>query len=277
MKFVVEPIKNIKDIERLKKWFKDFDIRYYTIFIIGLYSGLRISDILGLNDSDVKDKTYIEVTEQKTGKSKRFPLNEEVQQVIKDYLNWKSKKGIWSFSKDALFVGKQHGRIEKSQVWRNIKRAIDDLGIDGNFGTHTMRKTFGYHHYKQNHDVALLQKIFNHSSPFITLRYIGIEQEEINESYQQFTYDYDTERKIKQEQSKRKYANYADIENAMEYLLNCYKRLEKKIDYLKNNMNPPKNATVKFLENYLESGDLRFKGFAEKALSYSDSVCERRK
>lgn len=269
MKFVVEPIRNIEDIERLKKWFKSYDIRYYTIFMIGLYSGLRISDILGLNDSDVKDKTYIEVIEQKTGKQKRFPLNDEVQQVIKNYLAWKEKKYIWSFSKEALFVGKRHGRIDKSQVWRTIKRAIDDLGIDGNFGTHTMRKTFGYHHYKQNHDVALLQKIFNHSSPFITLRYIGIEQEEIDESYQQFTYDYDTERKIKQEQSKRKYANYADIENAMEYLLNCYKRLEKKIDHLK----PQKNATVKFLENYLESGDTRFKGFAERALMYSDTVC----
>lgn len=276
MKFVVEPIRNIEDIERLKKWFKSYDIRYYTIFMIGLYSGLRISDILGLNDSDVKDKTYIEVIEQKTGKQKRFPLNNEVQQVIKDYLVWKEKKDVWSFNKDALFVGKQHGRIDKSQIWRIIKRAVDDLGIDGNFGTHTMRKTFGYHHYKQNHDVALLQKIFNHSSPFITLRYIGIEQEEINESYRQFTYDYDMERKIKQEERKRKYANYADIENAMEYLLNCYKRLEKKIDHLKSAINPPKSATVKFLENYLESGDTRFKGFAEKALSYSVALCERR-
>ena len=53
-----------------------------------------------------------------------------------------------------------------------------------------MRKTFGYHHYQQNHDVALLQKIFNHSSPAITLRYIGIAQEEINKSYNNFSYKY---------------------------------------------------------------------------------------
>lgn len=49
-----------------------------------------------------------------------------------------------------------------------------------------MRKSFGYHHYKKFKDVAMLQKIFNHSSPQITLRYIGIEKDEIDESYSQF-------------------------------------------------------------------------------------------
>ena len=60
------------------------------------------------------------------------------------------------------------------------------IGIDYKIGTHTLRKTFGYHHYKKFKDVALLQKIFNHSSPAITLRYIGIDQEEIDESYNNF-------------------------------------------------------------------------------------------
>ena len=55
-----------------------------------------------------------------------------------------------------------------------------------NVGTHTMRKTFGYHHYKQFNDVALLQKIFNHSSPSITMRYVGIAQEELDYSYLNF-------------------------------------------------------------------------------------------
>ena len=59
-------------------------------------------------------------------------------------------------------------------------------GINGFYGTHTLRKTFGYHHYHKFKDVALLQKIFNHYSPSITLRYIGIDQEEINNSYLNF-------------------------------------------------------------------------------------------
>ena len=55
-----------------------------------------------------------------------------------------------------------------------------------NIGAHTLRKTFGYHHYKKYNDIVLLQKIFNHSSPSVTLRYIGIEQDTIDESYMNF-------------------------------------------------------------------------------------------
>lgn len=234
MKFYVEPIKDVNDIDRLKKWFKEYDIRYYTIFMIGLYSGLRISDILGLNEDDVKEKSFIEVVEQKTGKTKKFPLNEELQETIKKYLDWKEENGIWGADKKALFIGKQYGRLDRSQVYRIINRAIANLGIEGNFGTHTMRKTFGYHHYKQNHDVALLQKIFNHSSPSITLRYIGIEQEEINASYKTFSYDYGVIEKNAQEarqtRDKNHRINFKDIENALEYLLTLYKKIDKKMD-----------------------------------------------
>ena len=53
-------------------------------------------------------------------------------------------------------------------------------------GTHTLRKTFGYHYYKKFKDIAMLQKIFNHSNPAITLNYIGIEQDKIDESYKNF-------------------------------------------------------------------------------------------
>lgn len=63
---------------------------------------------------------------------------------------------------------------------------MEKAGLNIVVGTHTMRKTFGYHHYKQNKDVAMLQMIFNHSNPRTTLRYIGIAQDEIEESYKNF-------------------------------------------------------------------------------------------
>ena len=67
-----------------------------------------------------------------------------------------------------------------------IREACKKAGLQERIGTHTMRKTFGYHHYQQFKDVVLLQKIFNHSSPQITLRYIGIEQDQIDYSYNNF-------------------------------------------------------------------------------------------
>ena len=76
--------------------------------------------------------------------------------------------------------------ISTSQAYRIIVTAGNNIGLT-EIGTHTMRKTFGYHHYQQYHDVALLQEIFNHSSPSITLRYIGISQDEIDKSYYNFS------------------------------------------------------------------------------------------
>lgn len=60
------------------------------------------------------------------------------------------------------------------------------IGLE-EIGTHTMRKTFGYWHYQQYKDVAILQEIFNHSSPSVTLRYIGINQDNIDKSYMNFS------------------------------------------------------------------------------------------
>lgn len=77
------------------------------------------------------------------------------------------------------------GPITTTQVYRILDNAADLLGRD-DIGTHTMRKTFGYHHYKQFKDVAILQEIFNHAAPMITKRYIGIRQDEINHSLEHF-------------------------------------------------------------------------------------------
>lgn len=77
-------------------------------------------------------------------------------------------------------------RMERTQCYRIINDACKEAGVDYKVGTHTLRKTFGYHFYQERRDVALLQKIFNHSSQEITLRYIGISQDIIDNSYTNF-------------------------------------------------------------------------------------------
>ena len=79
--------------------------------------------------------------------------------------------------------GKTNG---KEQAYKILNKAVRAVGMTRRIGTHTLRKTFGYHCYQKYDDVVLLQKIFNHSSPKITLRYIGIEQEDIDAVYRDF-------------------------------------------------------------------------------------------
>ena len=94
------------------------------------------------------------------------------------------------FMKHGEFLFKSQIGVNKpittTQAYRILKHTANKVELE-EVGTHTMRKTFGYWHYKQYHDVALLQTIFNHSSPSITLRYIGISQDQIDQSYRDFS------------------------------------------------------------------------------------------
>lgn len=174
---IVEPIRNKVDIQRIIDYFKaNNKEKYAVLFTLGVNSGLRVSDLLGFKVKDVYNKTSIMLREQKTGKGKIFPLKDELQTLLNDFCKDRNPQ-------EWLFTGRHGLKLDRIIVYKTIVQACKDLNINANVGTHTMRKTFGYHHYKQFHDIALLQTIFNHYSPVVTKRYIGITQDEINESY----------------------------------------------------------------------------------------------
>ena len=83
----VEPIRSKKDIEKVEKYLAKQSKRDLLLFNIGINCGLRISDILRLNVGDVRDKAYIQITEKKTGKFKKFPINAKLKPLIEDLLN----------------------------------------------------------------------------------------------------------------------------------------------------------------------------------------------
>lgn len=175
----VEPIRNRKKLKQIERFLRKRNPRDLLLFAMGTNTGLRVSDILALNVYDVKNKDYIDITEKKTGKHKRFPLNEKIKELIENFTRNKN-------TNEPLFKTIYQNRMERTYAYRIVNRACRKVGINEKIGTHTMRKTFGYHHYHRFKDVALLQKIFNHYSPSVTLRYIGIDQEEINNSYLKF-------------------------------------------------------------------------------------------
>ncbi len=170
----VEPIRDKKKIELVKQILKKKSFRNYLLFLIGINSGLRISDILKLKVSDVKNKKYIELVEQKTNKFRRFPITKSYKSEIDKFVCDKNLQ-------DWLFTGNNSKKpLSRVQAYRIIHKACIAAEIQARIGTHTLRKTFGYHFYKKNKDIALLQHILNHSNPSVTLRYIGIEQDMID-------------------------------------------------------------------------------------------------
>jgi len=175
----VQPLRTLQEIEDMKqslrRWCGERD-RF--MFEFGINTGLRVSDIVGLRVRDVRGKAYFNVLEGKTKKPRRVFLK-GIQPEIEAYTRDMDPE-------DWLFPSRKgNGHITETQAYRALVKAGEM--IDRNdIGTHTMRKTFGYHHYKRNKDVAVLQEIFNHSAPSITKRYIGIRQDEIDESLEGF-------------------------------------------------------------------------------------------
>lgn len=176
----VQPIKNKRDINAMKKALHGRD---KLLFIVGINSGLRISDILTLKVGDVRNKDFVIIREGKTKKVKRFALNSAIKKAVREtvpadapdseYL-FKSRKG-------------DNQPISRVQAYRILNAAAVRSGIKskiGDIGTHSLRKTFGYHAYKNGTDIALLMRIFNHSRIDITLRYIGITQDNIDDVYE---------------------------------------------------------------------------------------------
>ncbi len=179
----VEPIRDKEKINEMYYYLKRKDERYALLFKFGLNTGLRISDIIpvqlqDLYNSDGKFKEYFILNEQKTGKEKKIKVNLALRTAIEIYAN----QGHLS-SESYLFWSKKGGHIGRVQAYRVLKEAADTIGQE-NFGTHSLRKTWGYWTYKLSHyNVGLIMDTFNHSSPSITLRYIGVSQDQKDELY----------------------------------------------------------------------------------------------
>ena len=179
---IVEPIRDIDLVKDVGNYLKEKNERNYIMYLLGIYSGLRITDILSLKAKDVKSRSSISLREKKTGKQKIFQINPFLKKELERYIDENN------IEMDEYLIrsnGKVNKPISREMAYIIMKDAATYFGLF-NIGTHTMRKTFGYHFYKQTGDVVSLQKIFNHSDPSITLKYIGIEQSEINYKMSKF-------------------------------------------------------------------------------------------
>lgn len=176
MSNAVQPLKSVKDIERMKKALHGRDL---LLFIVGINSTLRISDILSLKVRDVTGD-YIVIREKKTGKAKRIRINSAIKEAVEELVPSNASPDDW------LFPSRKGGKaISRVQAWRILDTAAKRAGIADRvrFGTHSLRKTAAYHAYKNGTDITLLMRVLNHSSAKETLRYIGIEDEQIDEVY----------------------------------------------------------------------------------------------
>ena len=180
---LVKPIKCKNQLQEIKQALSIgvHGKRDLFMFELGINTGMRISDILCLRVRDVRGVTHIKVKEKKTRKSNEFAVNAYLSDVINNYTNGMD-------SDELLFKSRKGDKaITRVQAHHILKKASEYCGLKIEIGCHSLRKSFGYHFYHSvNGDIVKLMKIFNHSSQEVTLRYIGIEREDIDDSLKDF-------------------------------------------------------------------------------------------
>lgn len=176
----VEPIRDIEKIEEIKNYLKRKNYRDYVLFNLGINCGLRISDLLKLKVKDVRGKYHLKLKETKTKKNKNQKLPLPVIEMLQDFIKDRDDE-------EFLFQSRKGSNmpLQRQRAFSILKEATEAAGLE-DCATHTLRKTFGYHFYQRKKDIAVLQDIFNHSAPSITLRYIGINQDVLDEAMEDF-------------------------------------------------------------------------------------------
>lgn len=187
----VKPIKTDEDYARFKMLIEKHKPQIYSdIWTIGCNVALRITDLLNIEYDHIihhANDAQLTIREQKTGKLRLVVMNKRAAQVVAER-RLRHPGDRYLFQSHARNVeGKRVVAISRIAVSTAFKEIGDIMGIP--LSTHSMRKTWGYKTYKQYNDIALVQKVLNHSTPATTLRYIGIDEEEIIAAHRSIEFD----------------------------------------------------------------------------------------
>lgn len=166
----VDAIRARNDVERLRQYFISsykYGALYALITTVGCNTGLRAGDLLSLRVGDVRG-TYLQVLEQKTKKTRRIFINGRMRADIDKYLSG------YVFVADTayLFRSQKTMTITVKTLHRLMKDGCRAIGLEGNYGSHSLRKTFAFHAYAYTHDLEAVRRLLNHSGINTTLAYV---------------------------------------------------------------------------------------------------------
>jgi integrase len=170
----------------ISKLERDSEFKYCLLISIGVFTGLRISDLLQLRYSHFEGSDILTISEKKTGKTRRIKINPDLKALI-----GRIKGKMPPVEPDQYIFLNRYGSkpIDRSWINVNLKRIFKRYGIEieGNISSHLFRKTLGNRVLRLNNysgeSVILLMELFSHSSPAITKKYLGIREKEIQGVY----------------------------------------------------------------------------------------------
>lgn len=182
----VEPIRDRRKIAQIKNLLRGRgDFRNLLLFVVGINSALRISDLLQLRIGDFFEKSgkirdRFSIKELKRGKRQEIVINSSIKDTLIEFKEYYPQ--ILVNPDNPVFLNPQtHQSIKRGQAWKFISNICREVGLSGNYGTHSLRKTWGYHARINGVDLALIMHKLNHNSIAYTKRYLGITDDELEE------------------------------------------------------------------------------------------------
>jgi integrase len=183
----VEPIRDRKKIAQIKNLLRGQGrFRDLLLFTVGVNTALRISDLLQLKIGQFLDdrgryRHRFWIHEQKRNKRHEVVINQSICGVLEEYLE--AYPGVAENPEHFVFFNTRSNGysepIKRGQAWKFIVSICHEVGLLSNFGTHNLRKTWGYHARMQGVDLALIMHKLNHESIAYTKRYLGITEDEL--------------------------------------------------------------------------------------------------
>ncbi|MBM7702421.1 tyrosine-type recombinase/integrase [Metabacillus iocasae] len=170
----VEAIKDEEKLLCMKTYLQSRSARDYCLLLLGMNTGIRGNDLLHVHVEDVMNESghILHYLQSSLYTDPPVFLNDDVRQAIKQCIQEGSLQ-----STDYLFKSKKTTEpITRQQAYRIINEAAKQADIEGSIGTHTLRKTFGYHAYAKGIAISLIQKRLHHATPAETRQYIGVDR-----------------------------------------------------------------------------------------------------
>lgn len=187
----VEAAKSKSQRDQIEAHLREAGQVYHDIWKLGVNTALRISDLLQLTIADVKNldssAPALELVEIKTGKARRIMLNAPALKIMQRRVS-EYPRQHYLFQSDAVNIDRSKAPqpINRRSVGRVFEKVGQQIAPRLSLGTHSMRKTRGYAMFEAGRSIESIAKVLNHSSPAVTMRYIGIEQRDIDRSYVEF-------------------------------------------------------------------------------------------
>lgn len=171
----VDPIRDKNIYNKIKKDLREWNEKYYVMFLVGSLLALRISEILALRVGDVKNKAEYTFRQSKTGKEITIAFNPELKAALKTYCSNRDPQEALIPARD-----NEYKPLSECRAWEVISQEGNKYGL--HLGTHSLRKTCAYHYYMQTKDLATLKVWLNHTAERDTLTYIGVTKERVRQA-----------------------------------------------------------------------------------------------